>query len=123
MSEDYHSSARVDEVMGPMGPLYFAKVTIEGTPVDGMVDPGLFATNMCFDLFKKAYSQQCPEVPHVTLRDYSQNHSYWGPSEHLTFRWEGMYRDAHLHCHGCLPCAAYRGLGPKARTLLKPEHS
>ena len=81
MSEDYHSSARVDEVIGPMGPLYFAKVTIEGTPVDGMVDPGLFATNMCFDLFKKAYSQQCPEVPHVTLRDYSQNHSYWGPSE------------------------------------------
>ena len=34
--------------------------------------------------------------------------------------WEGMYRDVHLHCRGCLPCAAYRGSGPKARPLLKP---
>ena len=34
--------------------------------------------------------------------------------------WEGMYRDAHLHCCGFLPCAAYRGSGPKARPLLKP---
>ena len=28
--------------------------------------------------------------------------------------WEGMYRDVHLHCWGCLPCAAHRGLDPKA---------
>ena len=34
--------------------------------------------------------------------------------------WEGMYRDVHLHCRGCLPCAAYRGSDPKARPLLKP---
>ena len=31
-----------------------------------------------------------------------------------------MYRDAHLNCRGCPPCAAYRGSGPKARPLLKP---
>ena len=35
--------------------------------------------------------------------------------------WEGMFRDVHLHCRGCLPCAAYRGSGPKARSLLKPK--
>ena len=34
--------------------------------------------------------------------------------------WEGMYRDVHLHCRGCLPCAAYLVSGPKARPLLKP---
>ena len=34
--------------------------------------------------------------------------------------WEGMFRDAHLHCRGCHPCAVYRGSGPKARPLLKP---
>ena len=36
------------------------------------------------------------------------------------YRWEGMYRDVHLHCRGCLPCPAYRGSDPKARPLLKP---
>ena len=40
MSEDYRSSAGVDEVTGALGPLYFTKVTIEGAPVDGMIDPG-----------------------------------------------------------------------------------
>lgn len=33
--------------------------------------------------------------------------------------WKGMFRDAHLHCHGCLPCAAYQGSGPKARPHLQ----
>ena len=47
MSEIYPSSAVIDDVTGP---LYFAKVLIEGTPVDGMVDPGSSAT---INLFKE----------------------------------------------------------------------
>ena len=53
MSEDYHSSAGVDAVTGALGPLYFAKVTIESTPIVGMIDPGLSATIISFDLFRK----------------------------------------------------------------------
>ena len=53
MSEDYRSSAGVDEVTGALGPLYFAKVTIEDTPVGGMIDPGSSTMIISFDLFKK----------------------------------------------------------------------
>lgn len=85
MSEDYCSSAGVDEVTGALGPLYFAKVTIEGTPVDGMIDPGLSATIISFDLFKKVGGKaripsRALEVPHVTLRDYNQNPIPIGPN-------------------------------------------
>ena len=45
MSEDYRSSMGADEVTGALGPLYFARVTIECTPIDGMI--------ISFDLFKK----------------------------------------------------------------------
>ena len=30
--------------------------------------------------------------------------------------WKGMF---HLHCYGCLLCAAYQGSGLKAKPLLK----
>ena len=78
MSENYHSSAGVDEVTGALGPLYFVKVTMEGAPVDGMIDPELSATIISFDLFKKVGREaripsSALEVSHVTLRDYSQN--------------------------------------------------
>ena len=71
MSEDYRSSERVDEVTEGLGPLYFAKVTIEGTPVDGMIDPGSSATIISFDLFKKVGREahipsNALKVPHVT---------------------------------------------------------
>ena len=93
MSEDYRSSAGVDEVTGDLGPLYFANVTIEGTPVDGMVDPGSSATIISFDLFKKIGGKaripsSALEVPHVTLRDYSQNPIPIGAQVKLTFRWK-----------------------------------
>ena len=74
MNEDYRSLVGVDEVTGALSPLYFAKVTIEGTPVDGIIDPGSSATIISFDLFKKVGGKaRIPsstlEVPHVTLRD------------------------------------------------------
>ena len=77
MSEDYRSLAGVDEVTGALGPLYFAKVTIEGTPVDGMIDPGSSATIISFDLFKKVGGKaripsRALEVPHVTLTHYTR---------------------------------------------------
>ena len=53
MSKEYCSSAGVDEVTGALGPLYFANVTIEGTPMDGMIDPESSAMIISFDLFKK----------------------------------------------------------------------
>ena len=87
-----NSSAGVDEVRGALGPPYFAKVTIEGTPVDGMIDPGLSATIISLDLFKKVGEKaRIPssglEVPHVTLRDYSQNPIPIEAQVNLTFRW------------------------------------
>ena len=36
--------------------------------------------------------------------------------------WEGMYRDVHLHCRGCLPCPASLVL-PTEDQILKPDHS
>jgi len=66
MSEDYRSSAGVDEVTDALGPLYFAKVTIQGTPVDGMIDPGSSATIISFDLFKKVGGK--PTFPAVHLK-------------------------------------------------------
>ena len=72
MSEDYRSSAGVDVVTGALGPLYFAIVTIEGSPVDGVIDPGWSATTISFDLSRgeACISSSAMEVPHVMLRDY-----------------------------------------------------
>ena len=93
MSEDYRSSAGVDAVTGALGPLYFAKVTIESTPIDGMIDPGSTATIIFFDLFRKVGGEahipsSAPEVPHVMLRDYSQNPIPIGAQVNLTSRWQ-----------------------------------
>lgn len=60
--------------------------------MDGMIDPGLSATIISFDLFKKVGGKahipsRALEVPHVTLRDYSQNPIPIGAQVNLTFRW------------------------------------
>ena len=44
MSSDYQSHAGVDRVTGAVGPLFYANVVIEGTPVEAMIDPRSFAT-------------------------------------------------------------------------------
>ena len=87
MSEDYRSSSGVDKVNGALGPLYFANVTIEGTPVDGMVDPGLSATIISFDLFEKIGGKS-PDPKQCTrsatcyiMRLQPESNPYWGTSE------------------------------------------
>ena len=52
MSKSYSPSAAVDAVTGSLGPLYYATVTVSGTPVQGMVDPSSSATITSFDLFR-----------------------------------------------------------------------
>ena len=34
--------------------------------------------------------------------------------------WEGMYKDVHTHCRGCLTCATYQGTGRRTRPTLMP---
>ena len=34
--------------------------------------------------------------------------------------WDGMYKDVHLHCRSCLPCATYQGSGKRVRPPLMP---
>ena len=52
MSRSYQS-ADITTVTGEIGPLYYATVTVEGTPVQALVDPGSSATIMSFNLFQK----------------------------------------------------------------------
>ena len=65
-----YQSADVTTVTGAIGPLYYATVTIVGTPVWSLVDPGSSATIMSFKLFHKigdaahipAYALQKPDI-------------------------------------------------------------
>ena len=58
------------------------------------IDPGLSATIIFFDLLRKLgggetrIPSSALEVPHVTLRDYSQNPIPIGAQVNLTFRLE-----------------------------------
>ena len=78
MSKSYSPSATVDAVTGSLGPLYYATVTVSGTPVEGMVDPGSSATIMLFNLFwtigqKAGIPKEAPKPldSGLVLRDYS----------------------------------------------------
>ena len=69
--------AGIDTVDGALGPLYCVTVMIAGTPVEGLVDPGLLATILSFDLFReirRKVSIPCEALtlPEVTLHDYSR---------------------------------------------------
>ena len=92
MSRDYQTYAGVDKVTGALGPLYYAKVDIEGVPVEGMVDPGSSATIISYSLFREIgkqakLSSRALKLPTITLRDYSQNPIPVGAQVDLTFRW------------------------------------
>ena len=52
MNKSYSPSATVGAVTSSLGPLYYATVTVSGTPVEGMVDPGSSATIISFNLFR-----------------------------------------------------------------------
>ncbi len=53
MVTEYQTEVGVDQVTGAIGPLYYAQVKIEGTPVEAMIDPGSSASIISFTLFKK----------------------------------------------------------------------
>ena len=96
MSKSYSSSAAVDAVTGSLSPLYYATVTISGSPVEGMVDPGSSATIMSFNLFRTI--GQKAGIPKEALKpldsglvlcDYSQRPIPIGACVEMTFEWGG----------------------------------
>ena len=73
----YSPEATVDAVKGALGPLFYATVSIAGTSVESLVDPGSSATIMSFELFKKigakaGIPREALQKPNITLRDYSR---------------------------------------------------
>ena len=88
MSQLYQS-ADVTTVTGAIGPLYYATVTVEGTAIRALVDPGSSATLMSFKLFQKiGKAARIPasalQKPDIMLRDYSQSAITIGACVHLT---------------------------------------
>ena len=91
MVSEYQSYTGVDRVTGAVGPLFYAVVTIEKSPVEAMVDPGSSATIISFNQFKKIGQQaRIPSeellLPDITLRDYNQRPIPIGARTELTFR-------------------------------------
>ena len=94
MSQLYQS-ADITTVTGAIGPLYYATVTVEGTPVRALVDPGSSATIMSFNLFQKiGKAAHIPasalQKPDVALRDYSQNSIAIGACVHLAISFQNL---------------------------------
>ena len=85
--------AGVDSVTGAVGPLFYAEVIIENTPVNAMIDTGSSATIISFDLFKKIgraakIPRQELQRPDIILRDYNQKPIPIGAKVELTFQWK-----------------------------------
>ena len=94
MSAEYQACAGVDQVVGAVGPLYYAYVGIEGIPTEARVDPGSSATILSFGLFKQIRKQAkisstVVKRPDRPLRDYSQRLIPIGALVDLTFIWKG----------------------------------
>jgi len=53
LTDTYGGTNNVFADPSPIGPLYYAKVNIEGSPVEALVDSGSAATLISFDLFKQ----------------------------------------------------------------------
>ena len=74
LAEVYSQGASVDTVSGALGPLYYATVSIAGSSVDALVDPGLSATIMSFDLFRMVgkgagIPRKVMRKPEITLQE------------------------------------------------------
>jgi len=77
LSGVYAAGAAVDTVKGALGLLWYAEVSVAGTPVTAMVDTGSSATVMAFSTFqtigtKAGIPASALRKPDVTLRDYSR---------------------------------------------------
>ena len=78
-----------------MGPLYYATVTVQGTAVQALVDPGFSATIMSFQLFRKiGQAAHIPasalQKPDILLKDYSERPITVGACVHLTISFQDL---------------------------------
>ena len=94
LAEVYTQGASVDTVSGALGPLYYATVSIAGSSVDALVDPGSSATIMSFDLFRMVgkgagIPREAMRKPEITLRDYSRRPIPIFAVVDLEFEWQG----------------------------------
>ena len=94
LAEVYSQGASVDTVSSALGPLYYATVSIAGSSVDALVDPGSSATIMSFDLFRMVgkgagIPREAMRKPEITLRDYSRRLIPIFAVVDLEFEWQG----------------------------------
>ena len=94
MVETYQEYAQVDQIIGPIGPLYYARVQIAGVPTDGLVDTGSSVTILSFNQFKEIGKQA--KIPSRELkpavgvfRDYSRRLIPITAKVDLEFQWKG----------------------------------
>ena len=92
--ETYRQHAQVDQVTGPIGPLYYARVQIAGVPTDGLVDTGSSVTILSFNQFKEI--GKLARIPSSELkpavgvfRDYSRRLIPITAKVDLEFQWKG----------------------------------
>ena len=69
-------------------------MSVSGTPVEALIDPGSSASIMSFDLFQKVgrragIPRSALKRPDVVLRDYSQRPIPIGAQVELEFEWGG----------------------------------
>ena len=114
MVETYRQHAQVDQVTGPIGPLYYARVQIAGVPTDGLVDTGSSVTILSFSQFKEIGKQA--RIPSSELkpavgvfRDYSRRLIPITARVDLEFQWKGksVITPAYLRAddeNGVEPC-------------------
>ena len=93
-SKAYQARADVDAISGSLGPLYYANVTVAGTSVEAMVDPGSSATIMSFELFRNIGAKakipvEALKRPDVASWDYSQRPIPIGACVDLELEWQG----------------------------------
>ena len=102
LGDIYANEGCVDAVSGALGPLFTAAITISGTPVEALVDPGSSATIMSFDLFKKVgkaagIPRDALKLPEVTLKDYSRRPIPIFAVVELEFEWQGNKMSAPVY--------------------------
>jgi len=95
LTDLYGGTNKVSADSGPVGPLYYAKVDIERSPVEALVDPGSAATVISFNLFKQIgrktnIPSSVLSKPAVSLRDYNQRTIPGGASVDLTISFNGQ---------------------------------
>ena len=93
MSKGYKGDVPVVQAVGAVGPLCYTTDEVAGQEVEAMVDTGLSATILSFELFKKiGRSANIPVTalskPDVVLRDYNKRPIPVGAKVELTFRFE-----------------------------------